>query len=101
MVGALPSALTVGSPLRAVGWALLVLAGLVVLAAGARERASMVVLQGLTAVTWLLTVGAASGAEWAPRLLLLATAGAAGLLWWSNGRPGWLPHRVRGAAPGW
>ena len=62
---------------------------------GIAQRSSVLSLQGVAAVGWLLTANPTTASGWAGRLMLVLMMGWVLRIWWSAATPGRVIHANR------
>lgn len=87
-IGCVPATAVVSTLLGAIVWLTLVLTGLGIVFTGIAQRSSVLAVQGVGAVGWLLTANPTSASGWAGRLVLVLMMGWVMFIWRRAATPG-------------
>ncbi len=91
-VGCFPSARVVSTLPGAIVWLTLLAGGMAIVLTGIGQRSSVLTVQGVGAVGWLVTANPATPSGWAGRLVLVLMMGWVMRIWWCAATPG---RRIR------
>jgi hypothetical protein len=87
-VGCVPASTVVSSLPGAIVWLSLILTGLGIVATGVGQKSSVLAVQGVAALGWLLTANPATASGWAGRIGLVLMMGCVLRIWWCAATPG-------------
>ena len=87
-VGCVPVSWVLSTVVGAVVWLTLIALGMATVLTGIGQRSSVLAVQGVAAVGWLLTANPTTASGWAGRLTLVLMMAWVMRIWWSAATPG-------------
>jgi hypothetical protein len=87
-IGCVPASAVVSTLPGAIVWLSLIAGGLAIVFTGQGQRSSVLAIQGVAAVGWLLTTNPTTASGWAGRIVLVLMMGWVLRIWWCAATPG-------------